>query len=124
MTQGFLLAINKDPVIRATLFFSLPRNIVALQVKTLLRVLPRFDQLVPQQNTIASFRLDNENEIEYEYDFSTLVFRLHIITTHTNSSHELLSLPKNNMKKEGSGIVTGLKFESRTRTQPRTRSQI
>ena len=33
---------------------------------------------------IASFRLDYEYEIEYEYDFSILVFRLHIITTHTN----------------------------------------
>ena len=41
-----------------------------------------------------------------------------------NSSHELLSLPKTNMKKEGSGNVTGLKFESRTRTQSRTRSPI
>ena len=39
-------------------------------------------------------------------------------------SHELLSLPKTNMKKEGSGNVTGLKFESRTRTQSGTRSQI
>ena len=33
---------------------------------------------------LASFRLDYEYEIEYEYDFSILVFRLHIITTHTN----------------------------------------
>ena len=32
---------------------------------------------------LASFRLDYEYEIEYEYDFSILVFRLHIITTHT-----------------------------------------
>ena len=34
--------------------------------------------------TIVSFRLDYEYEIEYEYDFTILVFRLHIITTHTN----------------------------------------
>ena len=34
--------------------------------------------------SIASFRLDYEYEIEYEYDFSFLVFRLHIITTHTH----------------------------------------
>ena len=33
---------------------------------------------------IGSFRLDYEYEIEYEYDFSILVFRLHIITTHTH----------------------------------------
>ena len=32
----------------------------------------------------GSFRLDYEYEIEYEYDFSILVFRLHIITTHTH----------------------------------------
>ena len=69
------------------------------------------------------FRLDYEYQIEYEYDFSILVFRLHIITD-TNFSHELLSLPKTNMKKEGSGNVSGLKFKSRTRTQSRARSQI
>ena len=34
---------------------------------------------------LVSFRLDYEYEIDYEYDFSILVFRLHIITTHTNS---------------------------------------
>ena len=33
---------------------------------------------------IGSFRLDYEYEIEYEYDFSILVFRLHIVTTHTH----------------------------------------
>ena len=33
---------------------------------------------------LGSFRLDYEYEIEYEYDFSILVFRLHIITTHTH----------------------------------------
>ena len=33
---------------------------------------------------LGSFRLDYEYEIEYEYDFSVLVFRLHIITTHTH----------------------------------------
>ena len=36
----------------------------------------------------------------------------------------LLSLPKTNMKNKGSGNVTGLKFENRTRTQSRTRSPI
>ena len=35
-------------------------------------------------NTIGTFRSDYEYEIEYEYDFSILVFRLHIITTHTH----------------------------------------
>ena len=40
------------------------------------------------------------------------------------SSHELLSLPKTNMKSEGSDNVAGLKFETRTRTQSRTRSPI
>ena len=34
--------------------------------------------------SLGSFRLDYEYEIEYEYDFSILVFRLHIITTHTH----------------------------------------
>ena len=36
------------------------------------------------QFLIGSFRLDYEYEFEYEYDFSILVFRLHIITTHTH----------------------------------------
>ena len=39
-------------------------------------------------------------------------------------AHELLSLPKTNMKSKGSGNATGLKFENRTRTQSRTRSPI
>ena len=34
--------------------------------------------------TLGSFRLDYGYEIEYEYDFSILVFKLHIITTHTH----------------------------------------
>ena len=34
--------------------------------------------------TIETFRLDYEYEIEYEYDFSILVFRLHIIMSHTH----------------------------------------
>ena len=33
---------------------------------------------------IGTFRLDYEYEIEYEYEFSILVFRLHIMTTHTH----------------------------------------
>ena len=32
---------------------------------------------------IESFRLDYKYEIDHEYDVSILVFRLHIITTHT-----------------------------------------
>ena len=40
------------------------------------------------------------------------------------SSHELLSLPKTNMKNKGSGNITGLKFENRTRNQSRPRSPI
>ena len=43
----------------------------------------RADWLV-KLRILVSFRLDYEYEIEYEYDFSILVFRLHIITTHTN----------------------------------------
>ena len=39
------------------------------------------------------------------------------------SSHELPSLPKNSMKSVDSENVTGLKFEYRTPTQSRTRSQ-
>ena len=41
-------------------------------------------ELVSKLVLIGSFRLDYEYEIEYEYDFSILVFRLHIITTHTH----------------------------------------
>ena len=33
---------------------------------------------------IGTFRLDYEYEIEYECDFSILVFRLHIIMSHTH----------------------------------------
>ena len=33
---------------------------------------------------IGSFRLDYEYEVEYEYDFSILLFRFHVITTHTH----------------------------------------
>ena len=40
------------------------------------------------------------------------------------SSYELLSLPETNMKNKGSGNVTSLKFENRTRTQSHTRSPI
>ena len=36
------------------------------------------------------------------------------------SVDELLSLTKTNMKNKGSGNVTGLKLENRTRTQSRT----
>ena len=72
--------------------------------------------------------------IEYEQDFSILVCWLHVIPSPTDiragsfslflsrdgftcyiSSHALPSLPKTNMKSEGSGNVTGLKFEKRTR---------
>ena len=56
----------------------------------------------------------------FQFQFSGFTLSQHI----PNSSHELLSLPKTNMKKEGSGNATGLKFESRTRTQFRTRSPI
>ena len=56
----------------------------------------------------------------FQFYFSGFTLSQHV----TILSHELLSLPKTNMKKEGSGNVTGLKFESRTRTQSRTRSQI
>ena len=75
---------------------------------------------------MGSFRLDHEYEVEYEYDFSILVLRLRFKYSQyiPKSTHEPLSLPKINMKKEGSGNVTGLKFESRTRTQSRTRSPI
>ena len=38
----------------------------------------------PEVMAVGTFRLDYEYEIEYEHDFSILVFRLHIITTHTH----------------------------------------
>ena len=73
---------------------------------------------------LGSFRLDYEYEIDYECYFSILVFRLHIIQDRPISSHELLSQPNTNMENEGSGNVTVLKLENRTRTQSRTRSPI
>ena len=39
-------------------------------------------------------------EYEHENDFSILLCRLHIINSHTHSSHELHSLPNTNMKSE------------------------
>ena len=36
------------------------------------------------ENTLGDFRFEYEYEIEYENDFSILVFRLHIIITHTH----------------------------------------
>lgn len=71
--------------------------------------------------------------IEYEQDFSILVCWLHVIPSPTDiragslslflsrdeftcyiSSHALLSLPKTNMKSEGSGNVTGWKLKKLT----------
>ena len=81
--------------------------------------------IIIDDETLGSFRLEYEYEIEYEYDFSILVCGLQIIKTHTYfNPWLLLSLPKINMKNEGSGKVSGLKFENRTRTQSRTRSPI
>ena len=49
-----------------------------------------------------SLRLIRDLRFEYEHenDFSILLCRLHIINSHTHSSHELHSLPKANMKSE------------------------
>ena len=45
--------VNKGPVIRATFFFSLSQNIVALQVDTLCCMYDHVcDQLVSQQNIV------------------------------------------------------------------------
>ena len=71
---------------------------------------------------LGSFSFDYEYKIEFEYDFSILNFILSQRIPIT--SHELLCLPKINMKTEGSGNVTGWIFESRTRTQSWTRSPI
>ena len=56
----------------------------------------------------------------FQFQYSGFTLSQHIPI----SSHELLSLPKTNMKNKGSGNVTGLKLENRTRTQSRTRSPI
>ena len=56
----------------------------------------------------------------FQFKFSASTLSQHIPV----SSHVILSLAIPNMKNEGSGNVTGLKFESRTRTQSRTRSPI
>ena len=79
-----------------------------------------------EMSIIGDFRFDYEHaEIEYENAFSILVFRLHIIRTHIPiSSHELPSLPKTGRKNQGSGNVSDLNIENRTRTQSRTRSPI
>ena len=39
--------------------------------------------VVLTRQILGSFRLDYEYEIEYGYDFSILVFRLHSITSYT-----------------------------------------
>ena len=41
-----------------------------------------------------------------------------------SSTHSFRTFSKTNMKNEGSGNVTGLKFKNRTLTQSRTRSPI
>ena len=57
--------------------------------------------------------------------FNSRLQASHYHNTYTRiSSHELPSLPKTNMKSEGSGNATGLKFENRTRSQSRTLSPI
>ena len=75
-------------------------------------------------NILGDFRLEYEYAIAYENDFSIPVCRLHIVTSRhiPVSSHELPSLPKTNVKSEGSENITGLKFK--TRTQSRTHSPI
>jgi len=54
----------------------------------------------PSNKTIllGDFRLEYDYKIEYDNDFSILVFRLHIIMTHIHLSHELPLLPKPSMK--------------------------
>ena len=68
--------------------------------------------------------MDYKYQIEYEYDFSILISGFTLSQHKPISSHELLSLPKTNMKNKGSGNVTSLKFKNRTRTQFRTCSPI
>ena len=46
------------------------------------------------KDILGTFRLDYEYDIEYEYDFSILVFRLHIITTQTTGSPSSLYEPR------------------------------
>ena len=68
----------------------------------------------------TSTRLNSSTTFQFLFSGFTLSQHIPI------SSHELLSLPKTNMKNMGSGNVAGLKFETRTRTrtQSRTRSPI
>ena len=64
---------------------------------------------------LETFR--SEYEIEYEYDFSNLVFMHWIVTFRTNlrRTNSLLFNWSATWRSEGSENMTGLKFESRTR---------
>ena len=68
--------------------------------------------------SVRDLRFELEYDIEYENDVSILVFTLHIITY-------LPSFAKTSMNSDGSGNVTGLKFEkNRARAQSCARSPI
>ena len=72
----------------------------------------------------GDFRFEFEYVIKYKNDFSILVFRLHVNTTHTHLIHDWATIATLNQH-EKRGLwkhPTGLKFENRNRTQSRTRS--
>ena len=62
-------------------------------------------------------------DIESEYDFSNLVLLLSIITFYTNLITIIFNWSATG-RNESSENVTGLKFESRTRSRSHTRTPI
>ena len=63
--------------------------------------------------------------LEYEYDFLNLVRMLSIIMSHTNLvPRASFTYWSTTGRRDGSGDLTGLKFESCTRTQSLTRSPV
>ena len=66
---------------------------------------------------IGDFRFEYECEVDYEYNFSNQERILKITTQHTNIVHKAFMFTDQQQgEATATGNVTGLKFESRTRT--------
>ena len=74
--------------------------------------------------SLGDLRFEYEYEIEYENDFSILLCRLQIITTHTHFIPWTTPLCLNPTGRTRALERTDLKIENRTRTQSCTRSPI
>ena len=84
-----------------------------------LRNLRPADKILTLAEEIEIMKSEHEHEIEYEYDCLHLELMLSIITFHTNLIPSLLFNWPAIGRGEGSGNVTGLKFESHSRTRSR-----